>query len=297
MPTIFRLNSDRFFRDGFMPPLEIPGFEQLTAREDLSRADCLMVHMPSIAGIRGRDDLFRLRSIVPKKQIWIADSLESSVHYPVLDDPAFMALFDIEYSYRRTADVWTPYVEPDLDLRIKAADPVLQRNRFCCAFVSSGFNESGRKDLMQFLMERFRIDSFGKIYRNRRLWFDKGSATKLKTLRKYTYTLAFENSITEDYVTEKFFEPLKTGTIPIYLGAPNVQDFAPGENCYIDASRFPSFDALADYLQTEDPAQFHVWREKPLRPEFQAILGHVKEGVTQLLARLIHRKLAERSLS
>jgi hypothetical protein len=38
---------------------------------------------------------------------------------------------------------------------------------------------------------------------------------------KYKFTYAFENSETEDYVTEKMFQPLVSGSVPIYHGAPN----------------------------------------------------------------------------
>jgi glycoprotein 3-alpha-L-fucosyltransferase len=39
--------------------------------------------------------------------------------------------------------------------------------------------------------------------------------------------LAFENSNVEDYVTEKFFQSLVAGSVPVVIGAPNIQDFAP----------------------------------------------------------------------
>ncbi|MEM9678624.1 MAG: glycosyltransferase family 10, partial [Pseudomonadota bacterium] len=234
---------------------------------------------------------------VPKSQVWIADTLESSVNYPDLSDPEFMSMFDIELSYRKSADIWRSYVGHDFDVRIKGAAPGRKRRRFCCAFVSSGFHESGRRDLMKNLMDRLPVHSYGKLFRNRRLWFDKGIPSKLKALEKYTYTLALENSIDQDYVTEKFFEPLMTGTIPIYLGAPNIDDFAPGENCFINVNDFASVDALADFLKTADPAQFHAWRDKPLSPQFLAIVEEMRWPFESRLANLIRQKRAEKSPS
>lgn len=41
-------------------------------------------------------------------------------------------------------------------------------------------------------------------------------------------------------MTEKFFNPLLAGTVPVYLGAPNIREFAPGENCFLDICTFDS---------------------------------------------------------
>jgi Glycosyltransferase family 10 (fucosyltransferase) C-term len=39
---------------------------------------------------------------------------------------------------------------------------------------------------------------------------------KLETLKRYKFSLAFENSNEEDYVTEKFFQSLVAGIIEAY---------------------------------------------------------------------------------
>ena len=60
-------------------------------------------------------------------------------------------------------------------------------------------------------------------------------------------------------MTEKFFDPLIVGSVPVYLGAPNVAELAPGEHCYIDAAEFPgSLGGLAEYLLAldADPAWY-----------------------------------------
>lgn len=64
----------------------------------------------------------------------------------------------------------------------------------------------------------------------------------------YKFVIAFENAIAPDYVTEKFFDPLLAGSLPIYRGAPNIKDFAPGENCFIHAKDFESPQALAAFI-------------------------------------------------
>jgi hypothetical protein len=45
----------------------------------------------------------------------------------------------------------------------------------------------------------------------------------LRFIAKYKFVIAFENGICDDYITEKLWRPLFTGTVPIYLGSPSVQ--------------------------------------------------------------------------
>lgn len=44
-----------------------------------------------------------------------------------------------------------------------------------------------------------------------------------KLMAKYKFTLAMENSICDDYITEKLWRPLHLGSVPIVLGSPKVQ--------------------------------------------------------------------------
>jgi hypothetical protein len=91
---------------------------------------------------------------------------------------------------------------------------------------------------------------------------------------RYRFVMAFENARDVDYVTEKFFEPLMYGAVPVYFGAPNIEDFAPGDHCYIDASQFASAKELADFLTSmtdDDYMRYHEWRTRPLRESFVAM--------------------------
>ena len=52
--------------------------------------------------------------------------------------------------------------------------------------------------------------------------------------RRYRYCIAIENSVAVDYVSEKVYDALVAGCLPIYLGAPNFQDFIPHPDAVID---------------------------------------------------------------
>ena len=69
------------------------------------------------------------------------------------------------------------------------------------------------------------VDSYGTCLQNKP--WPEGLAPlhgsrKLSLLARYKFTLAFENSRAAGYVTEKLFQPLIAGSLPIYWGAPDV---------------------------------------------------------------------------
>jgi hypothetical protein len=70
--------------------------------------------------------------------------------------------------------------------------------------------------------------------------------SKLSHLSKYKFSLAFENSRTKDYVSEKFWQSLIMGTVPVVIGAPNIKFYAP------DTGPFPyQTKALIDVADYE----------------------------------------------
>ena len=50
---------------------------------------------------------------------------------------------------------------------------------------------------------------------------------------KYKFHLAFENSICDDYITEKFVRPFHLGSIPVYFGSDSARDWAPRRDAII----------------------------------------------------------------
>ncbi len=253
-----------FFADPRWSPLPSPCRWSLTAdKRALLRVRCVIFHLPSLLPEEW-EQIRALHGMKPRRQVWVAFSLESAAHFRGLDDPDFMRIFDYEMSYRQEADIWAPYVAPDLDRQLAESEAAADQD-LCCAFISSGWDRSGRRALLRDMVDRMPIDSYGKYLRNRELADDTGWGTKMRVISGYRYTLAFENSIAPDYVTEKFFQPLVAGSIPVYLGAPNVDEFSPGDNAYIDTSAFPDAGALVDYLLTADHRVHHQWRRQPLR--------------------------------
>ncbi|KAL0454230.1 UNVERIFIED_CONTAM: Glycoprotein 3-alpha-L-fucosyltransferase A [Sesamum latifolium] len=88
------------------------------------------------------------------------------------------------------------------------------------------------------------IDSYGSCHRNR-----DGRVDKVKTLQRYKFSLAFENCNEEDYVTEKFFQSLVAGSVPVVVGAPNIQDFAPSPGSVLHINDLKDVHSVAKRMK------------------------------------------------
>lgn len=237
-------------------------------------ADAVVFHIPTIDSLDGLEKR--------PGQLWVAWSMESRVMCPALDDRAFMRRFDLTMTYERTSDVWCPYFGPGTvpGLRAPVVPPTasapvvfLQRN---------AHDQCGRLQYAAELMRRIRVDSYGFVHKNRPEEIPPGHRPRLDLYRRYKFTLAFENSFAPDYVTEKLYEPLTAGSVPVYRGSPDVADLAPSPDCYVDASRFSSAAELGAYLnhldvEDDEYLAYHAWRERPWSPKFCEALDRLQE--------------------
>jgi hypothetical protein len=209
--------------------------------------------------------------------------MECEINYPQLRDPRYMRRFDLTMTYRLDADVVVAYTSYYGDVanlaRALRTQPALKAaDKLTSLFISSGVNRSGRIEYAEELMRYLDVHSYGKVLRNRQIRPpDRGRPTKLDIIAGFKFDLSFENASGEDYVTEKFFDPLVAGSVPVYLGAPNVGEFAPGDRCFINTADFRSPRELAEYLMYLDHdddayAAYFAWKEQPFRPSFQALL-------------------------
>ncbi len=267
-----------------------------TNRRHFEEADAVVFHLPTLEQIPRQKR---------QGQLWVGWSMESRAHTPIRSNPVLMRYFDLSMNVERDADVWCPYLPSQEDWTESlssrpaaktAADPI-------ALFQSAAKDTSGRNGFASELMRHMPVSSYGQFMNNRAMPApDLGTATKMQVIRHYPFCLGLENTIERDYVTEKFFQPLLAGSVPVYRGAPNVDDFAPGDHCYIDAASFEDARSLAAYLLdlTHDPgayAWYHEWRSKPLREEFVAMTKASGTEAFCRLARLVasRRGAPERS--
>jgi hypothetical protein len=116
---------------------------------------------------------------------------------------------------------------------------------------------SERRKVIQFFEEfgQSDFDFYGKwwprSYKNYVGEVDK----KVDCLKHYKFTFCYENIQSPGYVTEKIFDCFQAGTVPIYLGAPNITRYVP-ENCFIAREDFKDEWELYEHLKTITPEEY-----------------------------------------
>jgi len=81
------------------------------------------------------------------------------------------------------------------------------------------------------------------------------------TLCHYKMCFAPENSRFNGYVCEKAFQAMCCGTIPIYYGAPDVEEYYP-EGTYIDCRKYKNYKELCDYLKSLEEDDYKEYQKK-----------------------------------
>ncbi len=84
--------------------------------------------------------------------------------------------------------------------------------------------------------------------------------SKYEALSRYTFSITYENMVLDGWINEKLFDAMLVGTIPIYLGAPDIADWVP-EECFIDMRRFADYSELQEYLHSLGPTEIQSYRE------------------------------------
>ena len=128
---------------------------------------------------------------------------------------------------------------------MKPPNPFSKRKKAAAVFISNCQATNFRLDAVKALqVEGIQVDSFGNCLNNART-----SNPKSEVLESYLFSLAFENSIEEDYVTEKFVQSIVAGSIPVVVGAPNIRQFAPSENSYLHIKTLKDVQGVAQAMK------------------------------------------------
>lgn len=179
----------------------------------------------------------------------------------------------------RSAINWTATYRSDSDVNVlpwlqKAARPPppprnwwANKTRQALWLVSNCKTFSNREGFVRELSKFIQVDVVGACGA-------KGGASCLPKMaercyrqasKTYYFYLSLENSICTDYVTEKFFNALNWGMVPVVLGGANYSRIAP-PGSYIDALAFRNVRQLADHMKRVAADVrlyngYHAWRQ------------------------------------
>lgn len=190
-------------------------------------ADALWYHAPSACETRPE-------RVFPE-QIAVVMSMESSINYGCLDNPSYMAAFDVEMTYRFSSQILIPYLRSDhvQGFRDKEIVP-FERKKDAIVYIQSNCAaSSGRDDILRAVMAQgIAVEARGVCLNNAPPVPRESS--KVDAMKEYKFCATMENSLGVDYVSEKMWDGLVSGCLPIYLGAPNIQEHLPSPNAVLD---------------------------------------------------------------
>ena len=182
----------------------------------------------------------------------------SSIDINQLDD-----FFNLTITHSLNADFPIPYfhyVAQDPPRQVATRNYAAGRSKMVLWVVSNCMTSSQREDYIQQLANHVEVDILGGCgqqwqWNHRRQNFscygDAGDASCADIGYQYKFYMAAENSICQEYITEKAYKGFKSDLIPIVLGGADYSQYMP-PNSYIDIRDFSSPAALADYLKVLD---------------------------------------------
>lgn len=250
-PAVASFETRPFVVASFLKWFDGQGFDP----DEISNCSvpCLFLHLPSGVPdecVQMADLVLMTTSISPPPtsvkpawQSWGYYSLESPSMYPEMENLLYMAQFDLEISTRLSSHVPISFA-PRMANIIRRPLTEDTSSGALVLYLQSNCVE-WRDNYVKELMSHVSVDSLGKCLKNG-IYPDNVGTVNL--LARYKFFIAFENSIANDFVTERVFNAWIAGAIPIYKGAPNIADFAPTRNSYIDATQFESAHELGRYL-------------------------------------------------
>ena len=126
---------------------------------------------------------------------------------------ALISVFESRYINMKNKDL----------MRIKLnSSKNIENKKFCAAVISNYNNSDGFR--LQFIKE---LNKYKKVdlYGGHGINITKGKESKINILKLYKFSIAMENSEGEGYISEKIIDSFLAGTIPIYYGGYNINQY------------------------------------------------------------------------
>ena len=200
-----------------------------------------------------------------KGEDWAVFHEESPKNNPIFSHAALIEHFNHTATFRRSSSMplTTQYLEgidmitdPSFVVPLSTKNQLIREGLAPVAYVQSGCSTpSGRDDWVEELMKHIKVDSYGECLHNKDLPGHLRGSEKwkerdyLSLLAKYKFIIAVENAVCEDYVTEKLWRTLQVGAVPIYLGAPNIEELLPHQDAAVLVKDYASVKEVAQVIQ------------------------------------------------
>jgi hypothetical protein len=255
-------------------------------------------------------------------QLWLIEYEESPCHNWLFQSPFSLGLFNISVTPHSKSSVYN-HLPPGLvdeqylldqsffkswEQKVEvAAQEKLAHVMWVASNCGSSVG-SGRLEYIKELSKHIAVDSYGHCLQNKKLdksiadWVKMDDPGFMELNSKYLFVIAWENCGCNSYITEKFWRTLHVGSIPVYFGALNMQEWSPqlATQGYVNVRKYPSPKDLAEFLKALAANQtryesYLAWKKKGKldNPSLVAKIRNVETGEKR--ACLVCNKLAELS--
>lgn len=201
-------------------------------------------------------------------QIYIYFSIESPITSPVIISSNF---YNWTMTYRRDSDLYFPYGSFSKSRSNFTELNLTQFNKktkLIAWFVTNCWSDGAiyRKKYVEEIQKYIPVDIYGPC--------GNLSCPGRRSLQcyhmlddNYKFYLSFENSLCQDYITEKLYNILNyTNVVPVVFGFADYKSLAPAGS-YINAEDFKSVKELTDYIYEVGSdftkyKQYFKWKEE-----------------------------------
>ncbi|KAF1741306.1 hypothetical protein MXB_5613, partial [Myxobolus squamalis] len=158
----------------------------------------------------------------------------------------------------------------------------VRKNASFSVISNCGNVKSLRLDYIEELQKIFNVETYGACFGSK-----ISKEDRMEKMLTYKFFIAAENSHCADYSTEKYWDAIYTGSIPIVIGHPtNLTTLIPGS--FINAFNFSHPKYLAKYLEKvisheNEFIKYHEWREKYTVRYFPVDCCKILDTITSLL--------------
>ncbi|XP_062415849.1 4-galactosyl-N-acetylglucosaminide 3-alpha-L-fucosyltransferase 9-like [Pungitius pungitius] len=195
----------------------------------------------------------------PVFQKWVWSNMESPTNSGKI--AGLNELFNLTSNYRRDSSIPVPYGNLYPVTSTNESFKLPAKDKLVCWIVSNWSPNMKRVQYYNELKKHVTIHAYGGAFQK-----PVGNEDFVKIMSSCKFYLSFENSFHRDYITEKFFNPLTWGSVPVVMGPPRhmYEGHAPAES-FIHVDDFPSPKELAERLLYLDQNQteymrFFNWR-------------------------------------
>ncbi|CAI2334322.1 unnamed protein product [Caenorhabditis sp. 36 PRJEB53466] len=195
-----------------------------------------------------------------------------------MENPDFSELrnfYNWTMNCRMSSDVPMPYGAVEkLERRVEVDyEQIWNSKRKTAVWLVSNVHttQNRRKDLTEKMVEKgMDIDLLGQAYKEPVECPKFGGDPKCleKLFKPYKFAIAFENTNSEDYVTEKFWYRLKMlQVVPIVMTRVIYRNLGIPDSMYIAVDDFPTLKELVDHVKRVSAdknayLEYHTWREE-----------------------------------